>query len=181
LAFRVKVALARWVSEELEVEDVRIFFDLEDINIGSQWNAKILNGLLSSKCLVAVLSPEYFRSKYCVAEWLTFAVRSKLTNRELIAPASRQDGKLFPIKARALQIAKFNEYALTATKFWETEYAAKFEVELIKPFAHDVAELIKRAPDFADSFPVVDIDRDLPESALLQEEDILISRISSGR
>jgi hypothetical protein len=176
----LKDALAHWVSEELDGEDVRIFFDLENINVGSVWKAKISRALCSSKCLVAVWSPEYFRSKYCVAEWLTFDRRSKLTNRELIAPASRQDGKFFPIDARALQIAKFNDYALIATKFWETAYAAQFEVDLIKPFARDVAKLIREAPDFVDSFPVVDIDCDLPKSAFL-EEDTQISRISTGR
>jgi hypothetical protein len=176
----LKVALARWVSEEFGGEDIRIFFDLEDINVGSMWNAKIVKALCASTCLVAVWSPEYFRSKYCVAEWLTFDRRSKLTNRELIAPASRQDGKFFPIDARALQIAKFNEYALIATKFWETPYAADFEVQLIKPFARDVAKLIRQAPDFVDSFPVVDIDGDLPETALLKEK-FLIPRIASGR
>jgi hypothetical protein len=112
----LKVALERWVSEELEEElegkTARIFFDLVDINIGAVWKERIIKALRASRCLVAVWSPEYFRSKYCVAEWLTFDKRSKLTNRELIAPASRQDGKFFPIDAKALQIAKFNDYAL---------------------------------------------------------------------
>src|SRR5262249_34011253 len=147
----LKDALAHWVSEELDGDYVRIFFDLENINVGSLWKERIAKALCASKCLVAVWSPEYFRSKYCVAEWLTFHWRSKLTNRELIAPASRQDGKFFPIDARALQMAKFNEYALTATKFWETAYAVEFEVDLIKPFARDVARLIKQAPDFVDN------------------------------
>src|SRR5271166_2721303 len=108
----LKDSLAHWVSEELDGKHVSIFFDLEDISVGSRWKAKIINGLCCSKCLVAVWSPDYFRSRYCVAEWLTFDMRSKITQRDLIAPASRHDGQNFPIDARALQIAKFNEYAL---------------------------------------------------------------------
>ena len=176
----LKNVLAHWVCEELDVEKIEIFFDLEDINVGSVWKAKIAKALCSSKCLVAVWSPEYFRSKYCVAEWLTFDKRSKATNRDLIAPASRQDGKFFPIDAKSLQFAKFNEYAIIATQFWETAYAVKFEVELIKPFARDVAKLIKQAPAFVNSFPVVDIDADLPTSAFI-EEDTLITRTTVGR
>jgi hypothetical protein len=71
-------------------------------------------------------------------------------------------------------------WSLVATKFWETPYAAKFEEELVKPFALDVAKLIKQAPDFTDDFPVVDIDGDLPDTALLKQE-ILIHRIAGGR
>jgi TIR domain len=176
----LKDSLAHWVSEGLDGEAVRIFFDIEDINVGARWKSKIVSALCSSKCLVAVWSPEYFRSKYCVAEWLTFDKRSKLFNRELIAPASRADGQFFPIDARALQIAKFNDYALYATKFWETGYAAEFEIQLVKPFALDVAKLIRQAPDFAEDFPVVDIDMDLPATALLRDE-IMIPRIATGR
>jgi len=176
----LKDSLAHWVSEELDGKHVSIFFDLEDISVGSRWKAKIINGLCCSKCLVAVWSPDYFRSRYCVAEWLTFDMRSKITQRDLIAPASRHDGQNFPIDARALQIAKFNEYALVTPKFWETGYAADFEMRLVKPFARDVAKLIQQAPDFVDSFPVVDIEGDLPETAMLKEK-ILIPRIASGR
>jgi len=176
----LKDSLAHWVSEELGGGGVHIFFDLEDINVGARWKTKIVNALRSSKCLVAVWSPEYFRSRYCVAEWLTFDKRAKLFDRELIAPASRVDGQFFPIDARALQIAKFNDYALTATKFWETPYAAEFEIQLVKPFARDVAKLIQQAPDFVDDFPIVDIDTDLPETAFLKDE-IMIRRIVTGR
>lgn len=175
----LKDSLVHWVSEELDGE-VRVFFDVEDINIGSRWKAKIVNALCSSKCLVAIWSTDYFRSRYCVAEWLTFDLRSKLTKSELIAPASWHDGNRFPTDARALQIAKFNDYALITTKFWDTPYAAEFEMKLVKPFARDVANLIKKAPNFVDNFPVFDIDVDLPKTAMLREE-ILISRIASVR
>jgi hypothetical protein len=175
----LKDSLAHWVSEELGGGGINVFFDLEDINVGARWKAKILDALCSSKCLVAVWSPEYFCSKYCVAEWLTFDKRSKLFNRELIAPASRVDGQHFPNDARNLQIAKFNDYALTATKFWDTAYAAEFEVQLVKPFARGVAKLIRQAPDFVDNFPVVNIDVDLPETALAKDE-IMIRRLATG-
>ena len=103
-----------------------------------------------------------------------------MTNRYLIAPASRHDGNRFPIDAKSLQIAKVNDYALIATKFCDSPYAVEFEIQLVRPFARDVAKLIRQAPEFVENFPVVDIDGDLPESAILKEE-ILISRIASGR
>ena len=82
----LKDSLAHWVSEELDGQRVRIFFDIEDISVGSRWKTKIINALCSSKCLVGVWSPDYFRSRYCVAEWLTFDMRKQKSLSEISLP-----------------------------------------------------------------------------------------------
>jgi hypothetical protein len=96
----------------------------------------------------------------------------------LIAPASRFDGEQFPILAKEFQIKSFNRYFILATRFWETELAVEFEDRLIKPFAHDVAILIKGAPPESPDFPIVDAEGNLPPSVKL-DDNIRIERIAN--
>ena len=52
------------------------FFDQKDIELGGQWDSVIIDALQSSKVLVAVGSPAYFKSEYCGREWALFRQRS---------------------------------------------------------------------------------------------------------
>ncbi len=173
----LKNIIVHWVREEADIDEVRVFFDKEEIRAGHRWKQKISQALRDSKCLVAIWSPQYFRSPYCVAEWLSFHERSRRTNKLLIAPASRCDGENFPSDAREFQFASFNKYAHTVTSFWKTDRAAEFEDQLIKPFASDVASMIRDAPDHSTDFPIVDCEADLPATTLLKER-LRIRRIA---
>ena len=177
---KLKNKIKYWVGEEPDIDQVRVFFDVEEIQTGNRWREKIAEALRTSKCLVCILSPQYFRSKYCVAELLSFYKRSELMRTELIAPASRVDGRNFPPLAQEFQIKSFNNYFLTATRFWDTELAVEFEDRLIKPFARDVANLIRRAPPSSPDFPIIDAEGDLPPSAKL-DETIRIGRIANAQ
>ena len=48
---------------------LRVFFDTDEIRSMDDWEARILTGLRQSKMMVAVLSPSYFASAYCLKEW----------------------------------------------------------------------------------------------------------------
>src|SRR5262249_15979788 len=99
---------------------------------------------------------------------MTFVERSKLKKTELVAPASYFDGESFPKDATAVQFVDFSEYASTMPKFWETESAVTFETMRLKPFAKDLARLIRAAPEYDDSFPLVEA----PEPAVAGEPTI---------
>jgi hypothetical protein len=51
---------------------LNIFFDTHSIGSMDDWEAKILTGLRHSKMMVAILSPNYFRSDFCRREWETY-------------------------------------------------------------------------------------------------------------
>jgi tetratricopeptide (TPR) repeat protein len=53
-------------------EPLREFFDDRDIKDGADWEARIATALAESKVLLAVLSPEYFTSKWCRKEFERF-------------------------------------------------------------------------------------------------------------
>ncbi|MFM9063492.1 MAG: TIR domain-containing protein, partial [Pirellula sp.] len=49
--------------------ELRIFFDTEAIDHGSDWKARLGQGLRTSNLFLAFLSPNYMRSKNCRWEW----------------------------------------------------------------------------------------------------------------
>jgi hypothetical protein len=53
-------------------EPLREFFDDREIKDGADWEARIATALAESKVLLAVLSPEYFKSKWCRKEFERF-------------------------------------------------------------------------------------------------------------
>ena len=106
---------------------MRIFFDTEEIQTGTRWRQKLAEALRQSRCIVCVWSPLYFRSKWCVSEWMTFVRREDLAKRELVASASFCDGKSFPKAALDTTWVDFSEFASTFPTFWNTEPAVTFE------------------------------------------------------
>lgn len=165
---RVKNKLTFWLKHELQRQDVKIFFDTEEIRTGMRWSQKLSDALRRSKCLVCIWSPLYFQSRWCVSEWMSFVERCNQLNRELIIPASYFDGENFPPAAQATQFLDFSEFASTMPRFWDTESAVRFEEQRIRPFARDLAAMIRHAPPYNDSFPI----HVAPDDAVQQEETI---------
>lgn len=146
-----------WLQHYLEKPRVDVFFDTEDIRTGIRWRAKLVDALKRSRAIVCVWSPLYFQSQWCVSEWKTFMKRETDFDRELVLPASFIDGESFPPEAKAKQIMDFSDYTSTAARFWETSIAVDFENRRLKPFAKDVAALVRGAPPFTPDFPVVEV------------------------
>ena len=165
---KVKTKLAFWLRQELERQDVRIFFDTEEIQTGTRWRHKLAEALRQSRCIVCVWSPLYFRSKWCVSEWMTFVRREDLAKRELVASASFCDGKSFPKAALDTTWVDFSEFASTFPTFWNTEPAVTFEKDRLRPFASALAAKIRNAPPFDGTFPLVEVpdDQVAPEGTI---------------
>ena len=168
----VKNKLEFWLKQELERVDVRLFFDREDIHAGARWHQRLVEALKRSKCIVCLWSPLYFQSRWCVSEWKTFVQREQLAGRTLVAPASYFDGETFPPDATATQFLDFSAYASTMPRFWETDSAVRFESLRLRPFARDLARLIRAAPPFDDAFPICEV----PEHDVQKQR--VISRIA---
>ncbi len=135
-----------------------IFFDTEEIETGDKWKVKIEECLKRSKCLVPILSPDYFHSAWCRSEWETFLAREKMLDLQtggLIIPAIYHDGEHFPEEAGRIQSADFTEYNSTMAFFWNSEDGYNFEKQKLQDFAKDIAAKIIRAPNFREDFPIV--------------------------
>ena len=154
-----------WLRKEINASKARIFFDTESIETGEQWKHKIRDSLKESSCLVAVWSPDYFHSPWCLAEWQSFVKREhdlKLQTGSLIAPARYHDGEYFPPAAQDTQMTDFSEYTSTMAFFWESKDADEFERTALKPFAKAIAKKIRKAPAYDDRFPLVTPDESVP-------------------
>jgi len=165
---KVKDKLQYWLALELQKLEVPIFFDTQEIRTGQQWHDRLADALKSSKAMVCVWSPVYFVSTWCVSEWKTFAKREELVGRNLVIPASYHDGDSFPPKAKDKQQFDMSDFTSTAAQFWNTERADRFEERCLKPFARDVAALVRKAPPYDPGFPVEEAK---PED-LAQPQDI---------
>jgi hypothetical protein len=159
-----------WLTQELSVPEATLFCDQDSIEVGDRWPESLRSALASSRCMVAIWSPSYFQSAWCVSEWRSFLAREKqlsLSAHGLIAPVRYHDGEHFPVEASQVQWADFSEYTSTIAAFWNTSRAVEFE-DRIKEFAGSVAALVRKAPAFRTDWPIVDAQPSLPPAVALR-------------
>lgn len=97
-----------------------IYLDVDDdptlsgIQPGTPWVPSLETALKRTRCLVPVLSAEYFTSEWCLAEFYTMLERQKLTGHVVILPVRFADGDFYADEAKALEqittFEKFNTY-----------------------------------------------------------------------
>jgi hypothetical protein len=161
-----------WLEIELG-RKVSVFYDEDDVDTGDLWAEKILNRLKTSKCIVPIWSRGYFSSRWCVAEWETFRLRTaalKMSTTGLVIPIRWQDGDLYPPQAQAIKPADFRTYAYTTTVF-PAERAGAYEDD-VKKLANLVAEKIESAPKYDATWPIVQ-----PDDLTMQPNDLGIEHI----
>ena len=124
-----------------------IFYYKDDITYGENWKNELKKAIPLSRCAIALCSPEYFRSKYCMLEWKSFSDRATASNADLIVPASIHDGGSFPEFARDIQIGELQEFVIPGAGFRLTAQYATF-VRKVMALAESVADRVRDAPDF---------------------------------
>ncbi len=62
------------------------FFDQTNLELGEQWDQTIVEALQTSRVLLAVASPGYFKSEYCGKEWELFRRRIAAAGGQPPAP-----------------------------------------------------------------------------------------------
>lgn len=148
-----------WTRQEMGGTPIRVFFDEESIEVGSDWPNEISEALLSAKCLLPIWSPEYFHSTWCVAEWKSFIKREILIADRgrpacrLIIPIKFHDGSWFPEEAQRVQQLDLSPYTATTQAFWNSHRADELD-QLIKDFAPKLARAISQAPPYEAGWPV---------------------------
>lgn len=150
--------LQHWLQEEIADREARMFVDEDGIETGDRWPEELRNALRSSRCLVCVWSPSYFRSEWCVSEWTSFLAREsrmKLPSHGLIAPMRFHDGEHFPEEARNVQWTDVAPFASTVPAFWTSQRALELE-DCLRTFAHSVATIANNAPPFEADWPIIE-------------------------
>ncbi len=150
----------QWLPQALP-QDPAIFRDELSIETGEAWPEKLRLGILHARLLVAVFSPDYFRSPWCLAEFESMRAREKrhgLRSAErpdgLVYAVRFSDGEHFPEAAQALQQKDLRRFNLSAPGFRLTQPYVDFEREM-QIVVSEIAALLPRAPDWQADWPVV--------------------------
>jgi TIR domain len=76
------------IAEELKAKDdrVKVFLDRVSIDVGSAWQQKLYEALDDCRKVIAVLSPAYLESKWCLEEFNIALCRQRDTGESIIHP-----------------------------------------------------------------------------------------------
>lgn len=150
--------LHEWLSEKMTREP-NIFID-KQIETGAPWRDELRVALQTSRFLVPIWSPSYFRSSWCLAEWQTMLAREKQlglgvdsTPKSLIYPILFASEELLPEKARATQHQDFSSWNINWEAFKSSNEYGCF-VRAIQYVATDLGQLIPQAPKWQPNWPV---------------------------
>ena len=143
-----------WLGEELP--GVTVFLDYE-VETGASWPRSLGQALSQSRVLVPLLSRQYFSSSWCQLEFGHMLAREakcgfRTAGRAsgLIVPAHIHDGESFPARAREIQAAQLQLY--TNVRLSRESRTEELLSEEIRRWVPDVAEAIRAAPIYDDSW-----------------------------
>lgn len=151
--------LERCLEDQMD-HPPRVFVD-DKLEIGAYWPEELADVLSTSRYLLAVWSPPYFTSRWCVAEWQTMREREKLLGipqkgetRGLIYPVVYSDGSSFPREARTVQ-SRFDlsEYGFPYEQFRRTDAYLEFH-QKVRSIAIDLAGRLSSAPPWRADWPI---------------------------
>ncbi|GAA1288603.1 toll/interleukin-1 receptor domain-containing protein [Saccharothrix xinjiangensis] len=142
------------LADELDREP-RIFLDVE-IDTGTRWPDRLEEALRGSRLLLPVLSPQYFRSAWCLAEWRSAADREALVGGDcnLMYPVVFADRENFPAEARRRQARDLKPWNIPYPQFRETPAYIPFHQEVQK-IAQEIAARLHHVPPWRPDWPVV--------------------------
>lgn len=171
ISYRRTHNVAGWVRNHLRpvlescLEDEmdrtpQVFLD-DQMEIGTYWPDELSRALSETRYLLAVWSPPYFTSHWCVAEWQTMLAREKLLGiprrgqtRGLIYPVVFADGDSFPQEARNVQSRyDLSQYGFPYEQFSRTDAYLEFHTK-VKSIADTLARRFGMAPRWRSDWPV---------------------------
>lgn len=164
-------ALRSCLANSMETKP-ELFVDWE-METGVYWPDELESALRRSKLMVSVLSPPYFRSPWCLAEWGSFKARQD----QLGAPGSRPallhpvvfaDGEHFPSDATAVNYRDFSKWnaPMTYDGFRSVPVFPEFYRQ-VEEFAVTLAKRLAMVPDWNPDWPVCRPERPADPRALL--------------
>ncbi len=151
--------LCEWLPEKMTREP-SIFID-EQIETGTPWREELRDALQTSRLLLPIWSPSYFRSAWCTAEWHTMLAREQQlglgvesTPKGLIYPIVFDSSELFPDDACKIQYRDFSPWNINFKGFEFTAAYGPF-VREIQHVATDLGQLLSQAPLWEPHWPVL--------------------------
>jgi len=145
--------LRQWLGQALP-NDAKIFRDEVDIRVGTEWPVELERALKASKVIVCVWSPDYFRSNWCLAEWISMRERQKACGKTVVYAVKFSDGLHYPKEAQITQQRDLSRFAFTPAQFRESSRYIEFQ-EAMRQMTEDLATTVLAAPPWDAGFPIV--------------------------
>lgn len=148
--------LCDFLELEAGIPKQRVFLDEREVRPGEHVQPVVHRALLSSKVMLAVLSPQYFQSGWCLTEFHTMRQRATATGARVLHPIAVWDGDLYPHEARALGPQDFNQWGTL-----DRGMRRKRWTDTTKALAIELGELVRQAPEH-DAAWQIDVHDDPP-------------------
>jgi hypothetical protein len=140
-----------------------MFFYEKTLRPGDPWPDELRAGIKTSRVALALCSPEYFFSDWCLTELHSFLGRGG----KVVVPVSIYDGEAFPKEVRDIQSSDLSNFVIVGKGFIVTERYVDFQDKL-RQLSKDVATRIFEAPAFAD-WPIDDKTAPIDEPEIRQQ------------
>lgn len=146
------------LADELD-HPPRVYVDLET-EIGAYWPGLLEQRLQRSRVLVAVLSPRYFESSWCLAEWHTARAREEALGMatklnpgtSVIYPVVFSDSESFPEDAQTRQARVLKQWNNPRPGYRDTPAYDELYDE-VKRIAVELRGFINNAPAWQPDWP----------------------------
>ncbi|WP_250290440.1 toll/interleukin-1 receptor domain-containing protein [Frankia sp. CiP1_Cm_nod1] len=162
--------LVRCLTDELDRKP-EIFIDVDQIHAGERWPDALAQAHSRSRLLVAVWTPSYFGSRWCVAEWRSMQRREALLGlstapdtHRLVYPIRLKDGDRFPHDAKRTQQRDMKDWNVSSTSFEQTPAYAGFERKVAE-IAEELVARLDVVPDWRPDLPVLRPEPEPPHRA----------------
>lgn len=173
LSYRRSAMVGQWVRnhllpcleerlENVAPRPVRISCDSQ-MEGGSNWPAELKQRLQHSALLLPVWSADYFRSRWCMAEWGSFRKREETLGlfstqnpQGLVYPVRYADGEYFHPDAQNTQVRRdFSHLNFPYESFKSSEKYLVFDTQ-VQEMAQDLVQKIQTVPPWRANFPLVE-------------------------
>ncbi|QQQ77419.1 TIR domain-containing protein [Saccharothrix sp. 6-C] len=139
----------------------KIYVDRE-MSRAAHWPDSLRHALRHSKIMIQLLSPQYFASPWCMAEWYSMLERERMlglaspeTSQGLIYPILYSDSDNFPLEGKVRSWWSFKEFAYPDPVYQQTHEFVRFHHEVNK-LAADLVALVQQVPPWRPDWPDVD-------------------------
>ncbi|MGE0087032.1 MAG: toll/interleukin-1 receptor domain-containing protein [Desulfococcaceae bacterium] len=144
----------RAISTEIELclKKYPVFLDRKRLQSGDMFDPKIASALCYSVCMVAVLTPSYYRQSYCLREYNAMEGLEKERFEKMNWVLNRRAGLILPIVLRGADripdIIKGKRQCLDFSRFTLSSPNILKETE----FAEEIRKVAERINDFFENF-----------------------------
>lgn len=141
---------------------VSVFID-EDIEAGTLWPLALRQALATSKLMVSVYSPEYFRSPWCCAEFGTMTARQEVCGiaedgpHTLIVPVKLMGSDTaFPADATTIEYVDLTSWNYPYPVFRDSTRFLDFADVVRERIAVPIVNRLSTVPVWNADWPIVD-------------------------